>query len=313
LGSTVRAPGGPIDMADRIFITGAAGKTGRALLALLAGDPAFAGARITCLSRPGSPCEALLPFGVRIAGGAASKPRSLAKVYGGEEIVIHLSSIFHTGAVLEACRGMKRLVAASSTRLFSKSWRRAGEIESAEAAIAQSGTPFTILRATMIYGAPDDRNISQLIRLVRKWSVVPLPGGGRAVFQPVHVDDLASCIVAALKTPASLGKTYNVPGGSAHSLREMIEMIAAALGKRVSTVSVPLPLAEAGAALAAVAGRRFARGAEQIRRLREDKRFDYTEAARDLGYSPRTFAEGLSLLVGAMYPSLGEARRSPHA
>jgi len=295
-------------MTDRIFITGAAGKTGRALLSLLVRDPAFTGARITCLSRPGSPCEALLPFGVRIAGGDASKPRSLAKVYGGEETVIHLSSIFHTGAVLEACRGMKRLVAVSSTRIFSKSWRRAKEIESAELAIARSGVPFTILRPTMIYGTPDDRNVSQLIRLVRKWSVVPLPGGGKAIFQPVHVNDLASCVLAAFKTSASVGKTYNVPGGSAHSLREMIEIIAGALGKKVSTVSVPLPLAETGAALLGLAGRRYARSAEQIRRLREDKQYDYTEAARDFGYSPRPFAEGVSLLVGAMYPSAGEAR-----
>ncbi len=287
-------------MAESIFITGAAGKTGRSLLALLARDPELSSSRITCLSRPGGRCEALLPYGVRIAGGDASKGQSLAAVYGGEEIVIHLSSIFHAGAVLEGCRGMKRLVAVSSTRIFSPSWKRAREIEAAERAIAESGVPFTILRPTMIYGTADDRNVSQLIRLVEKWPLLFLPGGGGSIFQPVHVEDLASCILAAMRSPASLGKTYDVPGGSAHSLREIVEMIAGGLGKRVSIVPVPLPVAEAGASLLRLAGGRWARSAEQVRRLREGRPFDYADAARDLSYSPRTFSEGLAPQIRSM-------------
>jgi len=33
--------------------------------------------------------------------------------------------------------------------------------------------------------------------------------------------------------------------------------------------------------------------AEQIRRLNEDKAFDYQNAARDFGYRPRSLADGL--------------------
>jgi nucleoside-diphosphate-sugar epimerase len=32
---------------------------------------------------------------------------------------------------------------------------------------------------------------------------------------------------------------------------------------------------------------------DQIRRLEEDKVFDITEARRDLGFSPRSFEEGI--------------------
>jgi hypothetical protein len=35
--------------------------------------------------------------------------------------------------------------------------------------------------------------------------------------------------------------------------------------------------------------------AEQVRRLAEDKAFDYAEAARDFGFHPRSFAEGVRL------------------
>jgi uncharacterized protein YbjT (DUF2867 family) len=281
-------------MTDSLFITGGSGNTGQSLLRLLGADAARRDARITCLCRPGGRAERLLPFGVKIAGGDASSPESLRKVYGGQPVVIHLSSIFHAEAVLEGCRGMKRLVVVSSTRLFSKTWERAKEIEAAERAIERSGLAYTILRPTMIYGTPEDRNISKFIRLIGNYGIVPLPGGGKSVFQPVHVDDLAGCILAALKTPRSEGKSYDVPGGSAHSLREIVEIIAEILGKRVVAVPVPFGLAEAAAEIQERLLPHPFVTREQIERLREDKRYDFSAAARDLGYAPRSFRDGVN-------------------
>jgi uncharacterized protein YbjT (DUF2867 family) len=281
-------------MTDSIFITGGSGNTGRALLRLLAADETYRGVPVTGLCRPGGRAERLLPFGVKIAGGDASSPESLRKVYGGQPVVIHLSSIFHAEAVLEGCRGMKRLVAVSSTRVHSKTWSRAVEIERAERAIGQSGVAYTILRPTMIYGTPEDRNISSFIRLIAKYGFVPLPGGGKSVFQPVHVDDLASCILAALDAPRSEGGIYDVPGGSAHSLREIVAIVSELMGKRVVSVSVPFSLAEAAAGLQERLFRHPLVRREQIERLREDKRYDFSEAARDLGYAPRSFRDGVN-------------------
>ncbi len=281
-------------MPEAIFITGGTGNTGQAVLRRLAANEALRDAKITGLCRPGGRGERLLPFGVRIAGGDASSAESLRKVYRGEPVVIHLSSIFHAGAVLEGCRDMKRLVAVSSTRVYSKTWDRAKEIEEAERAIGRSGVPYTILRPTMIYGGAEDRNISKLIRLVAKYGIVPLPGGGKSVFQPVHVDDLASCVVAALETPASAGKSYDVPGGTAHSLREIVAIISRELRKKALVVPFPLSLAAAAArAQEKLLPRPFIHR-EQIERLREDKRYDFSEATNDLGYAPRSFADGVA-------------------
>ena len=281
-------------MADSIFITGGSGNTGQAVLRLLAGDEAFQGARITCLCRPGGRGERLLPFGVKIAGGDASSAESLKKVYGGEPVVIHISSIFHTSAVLEGCSGMKWLIAVSSTRVFSRAYEDAKVIAEAERLIAQSNVPYTILRPTMIYGTAEDRNISKFIRLVRKSPIVPLPGGGKAVFQPVHVDDLAGCIMAALRNPSSAGKTYDIAGGSAHTLREIVGIIAGVLGKKVLTVPVPIGLAAAGAAVQEKLLRRPFITREQVERLREDRRYDWAQAAKDLGFAPRSFTQGVT-------------------
>jgi len=290
-------------MPERIFITGATGNTGQAFLRLISRDESFREARITCLCRPGGRAERLLPFGVKIAGGDSSNAQSLKKVYGGEPTVIHISSIFHAPAVLEGCRGMERLIAVSSTRAYSETWERAKEIAAAERAVAESGIPFTILRPTMIYGIPEDRNISRFIRLVAKWPVVPLPGGGKTIFQPVHVEDLAACILAALRTPASVGKTYDIPGGSSHSLREIVSIISGALGKKTAAVSMPPGLVGFAAAVQGrLMGRRALRP-EQIEGLREDKRYDYSEAARDLGFAPRSFKDGVAEQIRSMYPT----------
>jgi nucleoside-diphosphate-sugar epimerase len=281
-------------MPPGVFITGASGKTGLALLDLMfsGGD---IGAEITCLCRSERCHELLARFPVRIARGDASDAGSLGSAYGGEGTVIHLSSIFHAPVLLEACGRAGRLVVVSSTAVFSGHRSTAARIAEIERIVKNSGIPFTILRPTMIYGTPDDRNISRLVRLVRRSAVVPLPGGGKARFQPVHVTDLARCILGCLANDASIGKSYNVPGGSAHSLSEIVRTIARLLGKRVLTVPVPL-------ALASLAVRVLAPGLdpEQIERLREDKVFPYDDAARDIGYSPMTFEDGVGMLIDAI-------------
>ncbi|HVO76636.1 MAG TPA: NAD-dependent epimerase/dehydratase family protein, partial [Candidatus Bathyarchaeia archaeon] len=210
-----------------------------------------------------------------------------------------ISSIFHSGALLEGCAGMKKLIAVSSTRVFSRTWDKAKEVEEAEHSIERSGVAYTILRPTIIYGVPGFRLFSMLISAIRRSPVLLLPGG-TSMFQPVHVDDVASCIIASLETPRSSGKSYNVPGGSAHTLREMVGIISGILGRRNLVLPVPLRLAEAAAALNDRTLRHPAFTLEMIRRLREDKRSEYAETAKDLGYSPRSFADGIALQIQAM-------------
>jgi nucleoside-diphosphate-sugar epimerase len=287
-------------MNGSIFITGGSGNTGQALLARLAEDKEIIDAGITCLARPGGRRDNLERFPVRIVKGDSSDAASLGRAYGGEPTVIHIASLFHAGAVLEACGAANRLIAISSTGVFSRYRRLASKIAAAEKTIEESGLAYTMLRPTMIYGTPADRNISRLIRFVNRSRVIPLPAGGRSIFQPVHVDDLASCIIAALKCKASTGRTYNVPGGSAHTLREIVSIIAELLGRPVSTIPVPFVLADLAAGLYEHFASRPKLRREQILRLREDKSYDHTEAARDLGYEPMTFREGISRQLAAM-------------
>ncbi len=287
-------------MSGDIFITGGSGNTGQALLRRIFDHPELKEIAVTCLARPGGRRENLRRFPVRIVDGDSSDTGSLGRVYGGEPTVIHISSIFHAAAVLASCRGAERLIAISSTGVFSRYRQLAGDIAAGERVIERSGIRYTILRPTMIYGTPADRNVSRLIRLVRRAPVIPLPGGGGSTFQPVHVDDLASCIVAVLERSASVDKTYNVPGGSAHSLGEIVSIIAELLGRKVITIPVPFALADAAVRAYERLAPRPKLRREQILRLREDKSYDYAEAARDLGYAPMSFREGISQQIQRM-------------
>ena len=104
-----------------------------------------------------------------------------------------------TPLLLAAAPAAARLVLLGSTRRFSR-WPDAhGEgVREGEAALLASGRSGVMLHPTMIYGATGENNVQRLAALLRRLPVVPLPGGGRALVQPIHQDDVTRAIVAAL-------------------------------------------------------------------------------------------------------------------
>ncbi len=146
----------------------------------------------------------------------------------------------------------------------------------------------------MIYGTPADRNMVRLLGLHRRTPFVPVPGGGQRLQQPVHVEDLARAVVAALDAPAVSGEAYDVAGPEPLTFGNVIEQAAETLGRRARPVPVPLASPGRVPAPARAGGRsspfqgRAARAAWP-----RDKAFDISAAIRDLGFEPRSFAEGI--------------------
>ncbi len=163
----------------------------------------------------------------------------------------------------------------------------------AEELVVASSLDWTIVRPTMIYGRPDDRNMARLLGLLRRTPALPLPGGGRGLQQPVHVDDLARAITAALDRPATIGRAYDLAGPTAHTLRQIVVDAGAAVGREPVVVPVPLRPTIAAARLYERASKRPRISSEQIARLAEDKAVDIDRARADLDFDPREFAEGI--------------------
>ena len=278
-----------------ILVTGASGHTAHYLIVrLLAG-----GRRVRALVRPASAVQHLAGLDIELCRADLEDGAGLREACSGAEAVCALSHIRLAPAVLTACRaaGVPRVVFMSSARRYTRfPDKRARAVIAGEEAVRASALDYTIVRPTMIYGDDRDRNISRLVALVRRWRVLPLPGGGANLVQPIWVGDVACALEAALR-PAAAGREYDLGGAQPQPYRVLIEEIAAALGTRIRLVPVPLslamPLAWAAERLGTCLGTQPPLTTGQLRRMREDRTVDWSAAAADLDFQPLDFAEGI--------------------
>jgi uncharacterized protein YbjT (DUF2867 family) len=212
----------------------------------------------------------------------------------------------HAPAIVAAARaaGIDRAVFVSTTAVTTRLAARSKRVRlDAERQIRESGLKWTIVRPTMIYGAPGDRNLSRLLAVLARVPVLPVPRGGRHLQQPVHVADVAGAVLSAVAEPAAAGAIYDLAGPDPLPFAELLRISASAVGSRTRFVPVPLaPLVAAARCYERLSAHPRIR-VEQIQRLAEDKAFPIDDAARDLGYAPRPFAEGI--LVEARALGLG--------
>lgn len=88
-----------------------------------------------------------------------------------------------------------------------------------------------ILRPSAMFG-PGDALLSTIVPMIRWLPVVPLFGDGDSRLQPVHVDDVARAVMAALVRHDARGVTYELGGPKVYTYRELLEGIAVRLGRR---------------------------------------------------------------------------------
>ncbi len=283
-------------MTRRVLVTGASGFLGGHVVPLLVSG----GEEVVALARSVAAAHRVNELGANPVAGDLDDPASVDHAFAdsGADTLVNLASLGfgHAPTIVAAAEeaGIKRAVFMSTTAIFTN--LNAGSKQtrqSAENVIEASALEWTIVRPTMIYGTPADRNMVRLLRLLRRTPFVPVPGGGQRLQQPVHVEDLARAVVAALYAPAAIGEAYDVAGPEPLTFGSVIEQAAEALGRRARLVPVPLaPLAASLRLYERVVARpRFK--AEQLERLAEDKAFDISPAIRDLGFEPRSFAEGI--------------------
>jgi uncharacterized protein YbjT (DUF2867 family) len=281
--------------------------------AVLIGATGFTGSRVlpllhdydvTCLVR-GASGAARLPASAPRIIGSMDDAASLREALRGRELLVCIASIGfgHAPALVAAAReaGIRRALFIGTTAIFTSLNAKSKAVRvAAEETIAASGMEWTILRPTMIYGAPGDRNMERLIRWLRRWPVIPVAGNGRHLQQPVHVDDVARAVADALRSPRTAGRAYNISGAEPLTFDDIVDTVAGLLGRRVRKLHVPLRPVVALLNAAERAHVRLPIRAEQILRLNEDKAFSHDDAVRDFGFVTRTFAQGIAAEIGEL-------------
>jgi nucleoside-diphosphate-sugar epimerase len=282
----------------KIHVTGGSGFTGRFLLRALLerGHDVFALART---EQAAQSCRAEGATVVR--GDLDDDLRALALIFstGSPDALVNLAPLglgYGPKIVSAAERaGIKRALFVSTTSIFTQLEAPSKAIRiTAEKAVMGSVLRWTILRPTMIYGTPDDRNMWRLLRFLSHAPAVPLPNGGAHLQQPVHVEDLANAIVAGIERNEAIGRAYNIPGPAPLYFRNIVDLACQAVGR----FPRPIPIPAEPVRRVLVALERRGAGlpirAEQVARVVEDKAFSIAPAATDLGHTPRPFSVGIA-------------------
>ncbi len=287
----------------KILVTGATGFTGERVLPMLMGE-----GEIRCFVRPSSNIQKIKDFGYELYYGDLIDLESLKTAMAGCDALINIASLgFGRGpGIVKTAEeaGIRRAVFISTTALFTQLHAKSKSIRrEAEDCIKASKLDWTILRPTMIYGAPGDRNIIRLIRFIDRWPLIPVVGSGNYLQQPVYVEDVAESIVSALLSEKTAKREFNISGKYAHTFIEIIDLIAQALGKRIKKVHIPSKISLYAITLFETFSKKPWIKSEQIMRLNEHKNFDYSSAREAFGYDPISFKEGITKEV-ALYRQL---------
>jgi uncharacterized protein YbjT (DUF2867 family) len=150
---------------------------------------------------------------------------------------------------LSAAAGVDRVVHISAIGADAASESAYARSKAAgEAGLLAAFPRATILRPSIVFGEGD----AFFNRFAQLGSVLPFMPVicGDTKFQPVHVGDVASAVMAALHDPATEGRIYELGGPRAWSFRELLAFIVAQTHRNRRLVEIPLGLAQVQARFA---------------------------------------------------------------
>ncbi len=166
----------------------------------------------------------------------------------------------------------------------------------AEEIVKTSGLPYIIFRPSLIIGKGDGFTKS-LLELVKPMPAIPVPGGGKARFQPLSIDDWVRCFLKAINDDAFIGKVIEFGGPEHLSYNEILKILMKMLGIKKPIVHLPksivklsLPfnrmLSFLGANIPSIS-------AEQIELLQVDNITDPKSIYKIFGFKPMKFEDAL--------------------
>jgi uncharacterized protein YbjT (DUF2867 family) len=283
----------------QVHVIGASGRTGVALCRSLLAD---AVPLVPIVRSTDRWAATGIPFTARIAD--LDDPERLRAALQDATRIVCCAHARHARATIDAAPVEARFVFLGSTRKFTR-WPDAhgNGVLAGESAFFASGRSGVMLHPTMIYGAQGEDNVQRLANLLRWVPIVPLPGGGRALVQPIHQDDVTRAIRAALEHPWDGPHSLVIAGPTPLPYADFVRAVAAAAGLRRRPRIVPIPawLLMGVATLLQHVPQLPAVRREEVRRLLEDKEFDVRPTQQILKVWPIPLHAGLARTFAAQH------------
>ena len=237
-----------------ILVTGASGFIGSHLVKKLAANPAY---KVSVLTRNHGSISPTKDPNVTVVECDILDSNRLKSIGGiAPDVVIHLAAIkehfkskgtiFSTNVegtknLLERFRQVKQFIFASSTLVSSSSDAYSESKRQCEAIIKESGVNYTILRIAPVFGAGDRTNLTRLIELIRDGKTIPIPGDGKQMIQPTHVDDVVKAMESSILNQEYFNKTL-VIAGNPITLKEFIDSVSKIVDRNPKRIHIPIGL-----------------------------------------------------------------------
>lgn len=196
--------------------------------------------------------------------------------------------------------GVRKVVTLSSTSRFTKDQssdleeqqiaKRLADAESqVESWAEQRGIEWVILRPTLIYGHGRDKNIAEMVRLIRRFGFFPLFGKAQGLRQPIHAEDVAVACVSALQSSSVVNRAFNISGAETLTYRDMVTRVFVALGRQPRLLTVPLWAFRMTVSLVRLVPRYQHWSAAMAERMNRDLVFDHADATHAFDFKPKGF------------------------
>lgn len=293
-----------------ILVTGGAGVMGAQLVKGLV----EAGNKVRVLTLPNDPCVSRLD-GVEceIFYGDVSDVNTLSGAFDDVKIVFHLAAIILAtdpsiyekiningtqSMVDESIKaGIEHFIFVSSasviypkTTAYSRSKRECERIIK-----EQDSMNYTIVRPTLSYNENGGQEFLMFLDYLKKYPIVPFIGRGKALKNPVHVDDLMRGFLTIPGNPKAYGKVYGFCGSEEITIWDLAKLMLKHQKISKPFLPVPVPFAMLSAKIMGLFSKNPPLRWQSIAGIIQDANLDNTSAREDLGYNPRGISEGLQI------------------
>jgi len=298
-----------------IFVTGATGYVGKNVVKKLVAN----GIEVCCLEHKSKIKAAKESFCSRVIEADVRDKLAIAVACCGVEIIVHLVAIIREtkdasfkDINVEGVKNIVRAAKENGAKHFvhisalgvcdNPKFKYAYSKWLGEQEVINSGLNYTIIRPSLIFGPGGFGFIDRMLQAINMMpGIVAVPGGGKTKFQPIHVSDVAKCVLCVVEQPSKYtGKIIEI-GGLKHLTYEyMLDVLMDTIGVKKIKLHVPIPFVYLGALVMQNLLSDPPVTTVELAQLKLDNITDLQSVEKEFGFKPIRYEDGIAYVKQKM-------------